>query len=108
MYPTVDGDSKQVRELLKVVRERLKSAIDNDVYIPVGYPKHFLDNPLSGHTAFSTYSPGTGCCPIRSSARWRWDRYSTGTWPSALASCPPTPATSLTRSSRLSARCPAR
>ena len=38
-YPTVTGDSKQVRELLQTVRDKLKAAIDNDVYIPIGYPK---------------------------------------------------------------------
>ena len=39
IYPTVNGESRQVRELLEVVKEKLKSAIDNDVYIPIGYPK---------------------------------------------------------------------
>ena len=39
IYPTVTGESRQVRELLEVVKEKLKNAIDNDVYIPVGYPK---------------------------------------------------------------------
>ena len=38
-YPTVTGDSKQVRELLQTVKDKLKAAIDNDVYIPIGYPK---------------------------------------------------------------------
>ena len=38
-YPTLTGESRQVRELLGVVKEKLKTAIDNDVYIPVGYPK---------------------------------------------------------------------
>ena len=52
LYPTLTGESKQVRELLEVVREKLKHSIDTDVYIPVGYPKHFLENPLSGHSAF--------------------------------------------------------
>ena len=39
IYPTINGESRQVRDLLEVIKERLKSAIDNDVYIPVGYPK---------------------------------------------------------------------
>ena len=39
IYPTVNGESRQVRELLEVVKEKLKTAIDNDVYIPFGYPK---------------------------------------------------------------------
>ena len=38
-YPTVAGDSKQVRELLTACKDKLKFAIDNDVYIPIGYPK---------------------------------------------------------------------
>jgi len=52
IYPTVNGESRQVRELLEVVKEKLKTAIDNDVYIPFGYPKHFVENPLSGHAIF--------------------------------------------------------
>ena len=39
VYPTVNGESRQIRELLEVVKEKLKNAIDHDVYIPVGYPK---------------------------------------------------------------------
>ena len=39
IYPTVNGASRQVRDLLDVIKEKLKVAIDNDVYIPVGYPK---------------------------------------------------------------------
>jgi len=52
IYPTINGESRQVRDLLEVIKERLKSAIDNDVYIPVGYPKHLLENSLSAHAAF--------------------------------------------------------
>ena len=39
LYPTVNGQSRQVRELLEVVKEKLRTTIDNDVYIPFGYPK---------------------------------------------------------------------
>ena len=39
LYPTVNGESRQVRELLEIVKEKLRTAIDNDVYIPFGYPK---------------------------------------------------------------------
>ena len=39
LYPTVNGESRQLRELLEVVKEKLRTAIDNDVYIPFGYPK---------------------------------------------------------------------
>ena len=39
IYPTVNGESRQIRDLLEVVKEKLKNAIDNDVYIPFGYPK---------------------------------------------------------------------
>ncbi len=38
-YPTLQGDSKQVRELLEAVRDRLKACIDQDPYIPIGYAK---------------------------------------------------------------------
>ena len=51
-YPTLTGESRQVREVLEMVKDKLKAAIDNDVYIPVGYPKHLLENPLSGHAVF--------------------------------------------------------
>ena len=36
-YPTLTGSSKNVRQILTSVIERLKSSIDNDVYIPLGY-----------------------------------------------------------------------
>jgi len=52
IYPSINGASRQMRELLEVIKEKLKIAIDNDVYIPIGYPKHLLENPLSGHAAF--------------------------------------------------------
>ena len=51
-YPTLTGDSKQVRELLNTVMERLKSTVDQDVYIPLGYSKQYLENPASGHALF--------------------------------------------------------
>ena len=38
-YPTVTGNSKSMRELLNVVKEKIKASIDNDVYIPIGYAK---------------------------------------------------------------------
>jgi GC-rich sequence DNA-binding factor len=38
-YPTLTGASKQVRELLKAVMDKLKACVDHDVYIPLGYSK---------------------------------------------------------------------
>ena len=38
-YPTLRGDSRQVRELLTAARDRIKECIDNDPYIPIGYGK---------------------------------------------------------------------
>jgi hypothetical protein len=38
-FPTLTGDSKQVRDLLGAVRDRLKNSLEQDVYIPLGYPK---------------------------------------------------------------------
>ena len=38
-YPTIRGDSRQVRELLAAARDRIKGSIDNDPYIPIGYAK---------------------------------------------------------------------
>ena len=39
IYPTLTGTSKQVRELLTSVMDKIKSCVDNDVYIPLGYSK---------------------------------------------------------------------
>lgn len=38
-FPTLSGDSKQVRELLTVVKDRIKASVDSDLYIPIGYSK---------------------------------------------------------------------
>ena len=38
-YPTLRGDSRQLRELLAAARDRMKGCIDNDPYIPIGYAK---------------------------------------------------------------------
>lgn len=39
LYPTLTGESKQLRELLMAVKDRLKMSLDQDVYIPLGYSK---------------------------------------------------------------------
>ncbi len=51
-YPTLTGSSKQVRELLTLIRDKFKNAIESDVYIPLGYSKQCLDNPASAHALF--------------------------------------------------------
>lgn len=38
-FPTLKGNSKQVRELMIVIRDKLKTCIDHDPYIPIGYAK---------------------------------------------------------------------
>ena len=38
-YPTVRGDSKQVREMLKAVQEKIKGCVEKDPYIPITYAK---------------------------------------------------------------------
>lgn len=38
-YPTLTGDSKQMRDLLTAVKDRCKISLEQDVYIPLGYPK---------------------------------------------------------------------
>lgn len=38
-YPTVSGDSKQVRELLALVKDKIKACVEVDLYIPIGYAK---------------------------------------------------------------------
>ena len=38
-YPTLTGESKQVRELLKEVRDKVKTSVETDPYIPIGYSK---------------------------------------------------------------------
>lgn len=51
-YPTLTGESKQIRELLTAVRDRLKMSLDQDVYIPLGYHKQLLESSSSPHTKF--------------------------------------------------------
>ena len=38
-YPTVRGDSKQVRELMKAVQDQIKVCVEKDPYIPITYSK---------------------------------------------------------------------
>jgi len=38
-YPTMRGDSRQVRELSTTIRDKLKSSVDTDPYVPIGYAK---------------------------------------------------------------------
>ncbi len=38
-FPTLKGDSRQVRELLTAVKDKIKASVDNDPYIPIGYSK---------------------------------------------------------------------
>jgi GC-rich sequence DNA-binding factor len=38
-YPTLAGGSKQVRELLTTVKDKIKACVDQDMYIPIGYAK---------------------------------------------------------------------
>ena len=38
-FPTLSGDSRQIRELLTVVKDRIKASVDADLYIPIGYSK---------------------------------------------------------------------
>jgi hypothetical protein len=52
IYPTLTGTSKQVRDLLTSVVDKMKSCVDNDVYIPLGYSKQYLENPSSNHAVF--------------------------------------------------------
>eukprot|EP00095_Tigriopus_kingsejongensis_P004616 maker-scaffold559_size137194-snap-gene-0.25 protein:Tk04616 transcript:maker-scaffold559_size137194-snap-gene-0.25-mRNA-1 annotation:"pax3- and pax7-binding protein 1 isoform x1" len=51
-YPTLNGQSKLLRECLKEVQEKLKVAVDKDVYIPIGYSKQVSENSLSPHALF--------------------------------------------------------
>ena len=43
-YPTLSGESKQMRELLTSAKDRLKSTVDLDMYIPIGYAKQYKKN----------------------------------------------------------------
>ena len=38
-YPTLNGQSKQVRDLLVAVRDKIKTSAEQDLYIPIGYAK---------------------------------------------------------------------
>eukprot|EP00096_Caligus_rogercresseyi_P008578 TRINITY_DN2762_c1_g1_i4.p1 TRINITY_DN2762_c1_g1~~TRINITY_DN2762_c1_g1_i4.p1 ORF type:complete len:424 (+),score=101.64 TRINITY_DN2762_c1_g1_i4:2818-4089(+) len=51
-YPTVTGDSKQIRQLLTTVKEKIQSSVDNDIYIPMGYSKTQLETSSNGHSQF--------------------------------------------------------
>jgi len=53
-YPTMRGESKQVREFLTTVRDRLKASVDADPYVPIGYAKQIAENPNGAHAAFSS------------------------------------------------------
>ncbi|CAB4067832.1 GCFC [Lepeophtheirus salmonis] len=44
--------SRLVRKLLTTVKEKIKSSVDNDIYIPMGYSKSLLENNSSGHSLF--------------------------------------------------------
>ena len=37
VYPTLTASSNNVRQILTAVIDKLKSSVDNDVYIPLGY-----------------------------------------------------------------------
>ena len=49
---STNPESFQLNDILKVVREKLKDVIENDLFIPIGYPKALLKNPLSEHAVF--------------------------------------------------------
>ncbi|TRY77169.1 hypothetical protein TCAL_15999, partial [Tigriopus californicus] len=51
-YPTLTGQSKQLRTCLTEIRDKLKAAVDHDVYIPIGYMKQVAENPSSPHAQF--------------------------------------------------------
>ena len=38
-YPTLNGQSKQVRDLLAAVRDKIRTSAEQDLYIPIGYAK---------------------------------------------------------------------
>ena len=38
-YPTLNGQSKQVRDLMVAVRDKIKTSAEQDLYIPIGYAK---------------------------------------------------------------------
>lgn len=51
-YPTLNGQSKQLRSCFTEVKDKLKAAVDHDVYIPIGYMKQVAENPSSPHAQF--------------------------------------------------------
>ncbi|XP_071801603.1 PAX3- and PAX7-binding protein 1-like isoform X2 [Asterias amurensis] len=45
-YPTVTGDSKSTRDLLKALVDRMRRTLDEDVYMPL-FPKDMLDKSVA-------------------------------------------------------------
>lgn len=52
-FPTLTGESKQVRELLKEVRDKVKASVESDPYIPIGYSKQIMESPNGPHAQFT-------------------------------------------------------
>ena len=49
---TTDRDSFFLEELFKAIKEKFRNAIENDLFIPIGYPKALLKNQSSDHAVF--------------------------------------------------------
>ena len=41
-----------MKEFFKAIKEKFRSAIENDLFIPIGYPKALLKNQSSDHAVF--------------------------------------------------------
>lgn len=48
----IDRDSLHLKGLFKAINEKFRNAIENDLFIPIGYPKALLKNQSSDHAVF--------------------------------------------------------
>ena len=49
---TTDRDSLFLKDLFQALKEKFRNAIENDLFIPIGYPKALLKNQSSDHAVF--------------------------------------------------------
>ncbi|XP_065565656.1 PAX3- and PAX7-binding protein 1-like isoform X2 [Artemia franciscana] len=56
-FPTVTGNSKPFQRLIRACVERLRSALDNDVFIPL-YPKNIMDTKMGQQFVYRQFWSG--------------------------------------------------
>ena len=51
-FPSIGGESKQLRQLLEIARDRLKVCVESDPYVPIGYNRQIKETPNGPHAIF--------------------------------------------------------